>query len=112
MFSGCFFQDYHDLLLRDPETLPASFMAGNGTAMISNRISHFYDLKGPSMTVDTGCSSGMVALHQACQNIRARESQIAIVGGASVILHPDLVASMHESRHVNFNVVLIRTNIL
>ncbi|KAH7143722.1 hypothetical protein EDB81DRAFT_935118 [Dactylonectria macrodidyma] len=98
VFSGCFFQDYHDLLLRDSETLPASFMAGNGTAMLSNRISHFYDLKGPSMTVDTGCSSGMVALHQACQNIRARESEIAIVGGASVILHPDLVASMHDSR--------------
>ncbi|KAF7554507.1 hypothetical protein G7Z17_g2865 [Cylindrodendrum hubeiense] len=98
VFSGCFFQDFHDLLLRDPETLPASFMAGNGTAMLSNRISHFYDLKGPSMTVDTGCSSGMVALHQACQNIRTRESEISIVGGASVILHPDLVASMHESR--------------
>lgn len=90
VFSGCFGKDYADMLMHDPEIMPNSFMTGNGTAMLSNRISHFYDLKGPSMTIDTGCSTGMVALHQAVQSLRAGESKIAITGAACAILNPDL----------------------
>ncbi|KAI1408612.1 polyketide synthase [Hypoxylon sp. FL1857] len=90
VFSGCYGKDYHELQARDPESLPAAFLTGNGTAMLSNRISYFYDLYGPSMSIDTGCSSGLVALHQGCRSIRTGESDMAIIGASSLMLSPDL----------------------
>ena len=80
--------------MRDPETLPRFLLMGTGSAMASNRISHFYDLRGPSMTVDTGCSTTLTAAHQACQSLRTGESDMSIVGGANVMLNPDMFISM------------------
>ena len=57
--------------------------------MMSNRISHFFDLNGPSMTIDTACSTALVALHMACQSLRSGESKMAIVGGVNAMLNPD-----------------------
>ncbi|EOD51962.1 putative polyketide synthase protein [Neofusicoccum parvum UCRNP2] len=56
--------------------------------MLSNRISHFYDLRGPSLTVDTACSSGLYAFHLACQSLRLGESEIGIVSGSNTYLSP------------------------
>ena len=94
VYAGAFFRDYHDSLMRDPETLPRYFMTGNGAAMISNRISHFFDLRGASMTVDTGCSTTLTALHLACQDLRSGLSKLSIVGGASVMINPNMFISM------------------
>ncbi|KAL1623909.1 Type I Iterative PKS [Neofusicoccum ribis] len=94
VFAGAFFKDYMDSLMRDPDTFPRYVMTGNGATMMSNRISHFYDLRGPSMTVDTGCSTGLVALHQACQSLRTGDAKMAIVGGANVMINPDIFILM------------------
>jgi acyl transferase domain-containing protein/NADPH:quinone reductase-like Zn-dependent oxidoreductase/ubiquinone/menaquinone biosynthesis C-methylase UbiE/acyl carrier protein len=96
VFAGACFRDYHDSLIRDPETLPQSFMTGNGGAMASNRISHFFDLRGPSMTVDTGCSTTLTALHLAVQSLRTHESDFAIVSGASLAINPDMFISLSD----------------
>jgi acyl transferase domain-containing protein len=90
VFSGAFYKDYMDSLMRDPEELPRYVMTGNGTTMLSNRISHFYDLRGPSMTIDTGCSTGLVALHQACQSLKSQDASVAIVVGANIMINPDI----------------------
>ena len=94
VFAGALFRDYHDALMRDPETLPRYFMTGNGAAMVSNRLSHFFDLRGASATIDTGCSSGLTALHLACQSIRTGEATMSVVSGANVMLNPDMFISM------------------
>jgi len=57
--------------------------------MLSNRLSYFYNLSGPSFTVDTACSASLVALHLACQSLRAGECTSAMVGGVSYILDPN-----------------------
>lgn len=76
------------MLLRDPENLPFYAALGNGEAMLSNRLSYFFDLKGPSFTLDTGCSGSMIALHNACASIWAGESQQSVVAATNLILDP------------------------
>ena len=64
---------------------PASFdktsLTGGSEALIAARISYFLNLKGPAFVVNTGCSSSGVALHQACESLRHRESDLALAGG-------------------------------
>ncbi|MCX7293777.1 SDR family NAD(P)-dependent oxidoreductase, partial [Janthinobacterium sp.] len=56
---------------------------------IANRVSYVLNLRGPSMAVDTMCSSSLTAIHLACESIRRGESACAIVGGVSLSLHPN-----------------------
>lgn len=53
--------------------------------MLSNRISYFFDWRGPSITIDTACSSSLVALHYAVQQLRSGQSRLAIAAGANII---------------------------
>jgi acyl transferase domain-containing protein len=80
--------------MQDADNIPRYFLTGNGAAMFSNRISHFFDLRGPSLTVDTGCSTSLVALHLACQSLRSGESKMALVGGANIMLNPHMFISL------------------
>ena len=57
--------------------------------MGSNRISHFFDFRGASMTLETGCSTTLVALHQGIQTLRNREADMSVITGANVMLNPD-----------------------
>ncbi len=66
--------------------------------MQSNRISHFFDLRGPSFTSDTACSSSMVAMHLACQSLRLGESSIAVVGGCHLNMLPEFWISFSTCR--------------
>ncbi|KAL8805875.1 MAG: hypothetical protein Q9182_001656 [Xanthomendoza sp. 2 TL-2023] len=98
VFVSIFNRDYDRMLFRDPDNIPTYHMVGNGEAILSNRISHIFDLRGPSVTLDTGCSGGLVALHLACQSIRTGEAKQAIVGGTNLILSPDIMASLSQIR--------------
>ncbi|MGH8290027.1 MAG: SDR family NAD(P)-dependent oxidoreductase [Steroidobacteraceae bacterium] len=80
--------DYAYRRADDLASVDATTMTGNTGSIAANRISYFFDLRGPSMAVDTACSSSLVALHQACQSIRHGESDAALVGGISLHLHP------------------------
>lgn len=62
--------------------------------MLSNRVSHFFDLQGASMSIDTGCSSGLVALHQGCRSILWGDSDVSIVAASNVMLSPDLFIAL------------------
>ncbi|KAI4170959.1 MAG: hypothetical protein LQ343_004617 [Gyalolechia ehrenbergii] len=95
-YVGCFTHDYTDMAFHDAENSHMYQATGTGSAILSNRISWFYDLKGPSITLDTACSSSLVALHLACQSLRAGESDQAIVGGTNFILMPDIMNSMTQ----------------
>ncbi len=88
VFVGYFHSDYRTLLLRDEEILPAYTATGLGESLMANRISHWFDLRGPSAIVDTACSASMSALHMACEYLRKGESKMAIVSGANLMLDP------------------------
>ena len=88
VFVGISSTDYAYRRLDDLASFDASTMTGNTASIAANRISYFFDLRGPSMSVDTACSSSMVAFHQACQAIHAGEADQCLVGGISLHLHP------------------------
>jgi len=90
VYVGVMNADYSDIQLRDTEALATHHAIGTARSMLSNRISYFFDLKGPSMTIDTACSSSLVALHQAVQSLRNRDTVSAIVAGANLILDPSM----------------------
>ncbi|KAI1114223.1 ketoacyl-synt-domain-containing protein [Nemania sp. NC0429] len=98
VFVGGSFPEYESHLFRDPDTIPMHQATGCAYAMQSNRISHFFDLKGPSFTTDTACSSSLVALHVACQSLRTGESGLAIVGGCHLNMLPEFWISFSKSR--------------
>ncbi|GLI79916.1 putative PKS/NRPS-like protein biosynthetic cluster [Penicillium ochrochloron] len=100
-FVGSFCADYTDLLLRDPECVPMyqCTNAGQSRAMMSNRVSHFFDLKGPSVTVDTACSGSLVALHLACQSLRTEDASMAIAAGVNLILSHEFMSTMNGRCH-------------
>nr|ALQ32864.1 putative polyketide synthase [Fusarium gaditjirri] len=93
-FVGNFTCDYDQLSKRDVELLPKYHITGTGQSIISNRVSFCFNLKGPSVTLDTACSSGLVATHLACQSLRTGESQVAIVGATNIIMSPDIQVSL------------------
>ncbi|KAK1580580.1 fatty acid synthase S-acetyltransferase [Colletotrichum navitas] len=81
--------DWRETLFRDPEAAPLHTWTGTGPEYISGRVSWFFNLRGPSMTVNTACSSSLVALHEARNAILAGDCKMAIVGGANLIFNPE-----------------------
>ncbi|WP_373689232.1 amino acid adenylation domain-containing protein [Streptomyces sp. Rer75] len=57
-------------------------------ASVANRVSYFFDFTGPSVAVDTMCSSALVTIHQACQAIRDGDCDVAVAGGVNITSHP------------------------
>lgn len=90
VYVGLMTNDYHDLQLRDMETIPMYTGTGTTRSILSNRISYFFDWKGPSMTIDTACSSSLIAVHQAVQSLRSGECSVALAAGANLILGPEM----------------------
>ncbi|TFB00940.1 Compactin diketide synthase mokB [Trichoderma ghanense] len=94
VYVGSFVKDYEYISLRDQNWGPKYAATGNGIAIMSNRISYFYNLHGPSMTVDTGCSSSLVAVHLAAQSLRNGEASLALAAGTGMILSPETMLPM------------------
>ncbi|KAH9844660.1 Hybrid NRPS-PK synthetase [Teratosphaeria destructans] len=88
VYLGVMTSDYRDIQLRDPETINRYHPTGTTSSILSNRISYYFDLKGPSMTLDTACSSSLVALHLAVQSLRNGEASMAIAAGVNLIMDP------------------------
>jgi len=88
VYIGIASNDYAYRLADDLATVDSTTATGNTSSIAANRISYVLDLRGPSMAIDTACSSSMVAFHQACQSILSGESTQALTGGVSLHLHP------------------------
>ncbi|CAG2246246.1 Highly reducing polyketide synthase alt5 [Mytilus edulis] len=78
-----------------------SMLTGIASSLTANRISHFYDLRGPSMVVDTACSSSLTAVHMACQAIRTGECSMAICGGVNSILSPGIFIVLGQAKMIS-----------
>ncbi|KAI4212601.1 MAG: hypothetical protein LQ351_004673 [Letrouitia transgressa] len=88
-FVGNFNYDHQLMQYRDAENALPYSVTGSGITILSNRVNYLFNLKGPSMTLDTACSSSMYALHLACSAIQTGDCTSAIVGGSNLILTPE-----------------------
>ncbi|WP_018277419.1 type I polyketide synthase [Teredinibacter turnerae] len=70
-------------------------------ALLSNRLSYVFDLTGPSLSIDTACSSSMVATHYAIQSMRNGDCEMAMVGGANTMLTPGYPVAMCKGQFLS-----------
>lgn len=96
-----FTRDYDRNIFKDTLGVPRYQITGVGDAIAANRISHAFDFTGPSVALDTGCSGGLVAVHQACNSLRLGESDMAIAAAANLILSPDHQIAMSNLHMLN-----------
>lgn len=88
VYLGLWSNEYESVMSRQVEDVDLYTTTGGGRYAASGRISFVLDLRGPSLTLDTGCSSSLVAFHLACQALRNGDAECAIVGAANLILQP------------------------
>ncbi|KAL2802399.1 KR domain-containing protein [Aspergillus granulosus] len=89
VFVGSFTSDFQQMSFKEPDFRHSYAATGVDPGIISNRISHVFNLSGPSITVNTACSSSIYAMHNACNALRNGECSGAIVGGTNLILTVD-----------------------
>ncbi|MDP1748552.1 MAG: type I polyketide synthase, partial [Reyranella sp.] len=88
VYIGASSVDHAARLFADPSAADVHMMTGNSLSIMANRLSYTLDLRGPSLALDTACSSSMVALHLAAEAIRNGTIDTAIVGGVNLLLSP------------------------
>ena len=97
VFAGACVSEYGVMATTDLNQVDAWTGTGGALSIISNRVSYFFDLRGPSVTVDTACSSSLVAIHLACQSLRTGDSNLALAGGVNLLLSPASTRSFDQA---------------
>ena len=99
VFLGISSNDYSRLLAtQSRDGIDAYDATGNSLSVAAGRLSYVFGFEGPSMSVDTACSSSLVAVHVACQSLRNRECDAALIGGVNLILTPDLSITFSQAQ--------------
>ncbi|UXA15914.1 type I polyketide synthase [Mycobacterium sp. SMC-4] len=96
VFAGACVSEYAFLSTAQLSQVDSWSGTGGALSIIANRVSYFFDLRGPSVTVDTACSSSLVAIHLACQSLRSGDSNLALAGGVNLVLAPAVTRSFDQ----------------
>jgi acyl transferase domain-containing protein len=86
--------DYAVVQAQDPDLFHRYSATGFGPTILANRISHIFNLRGPSFVLDTACSTSLDAVHAACAALNAGECDTAIVAGANLVQSPEVFVAM------------------
>lgn len=89
VYVGISSNEYGSIQMMGESDIDVHTNSGSTLSIASNRISYLYDLKGPSISVDTACSSALVAVNLACKSIWSGECDAAFAGGVNALLMPD-----------------------
>jgi acyl transferase domain-containing protein len=99
VFIGLFSHDYELLQAKDARAMGLSmtYSLGGSAAGAAGRLSYFYGCQGPAIAVDTACSSSLVTIHAACRALQAGDIDMAVCGGVSAILSPELCIAFSQA---------------
>jgi len=91
VFIGVSFDDYAQISVRsgDLTRIDAHSSLGNTRSIAAGRLAYTFGFQGPTMQLDTTCSSSLLAVHLACQSLRSGESNLALAGGVNLMLSPE-----------------------
>lgn len=96
VYIGSSNNDYSYLSVADPTVTHPYAITGNASSIIANRVSYFYDFRGPSVAVDTACSSSLVAVHQGVKALRSGEADVVVAGGVNALITPVVTVGFDE----------------
>jgi polyketide synthase 13 len=96
VYVGSSTNDYSYLAMMDPRTAHPYAITGTASSIIANRVSYFYDFRGPSVAVDTACSSSLVAVHTGVQALRSGEADVVVAGGVNALVTPAVTLGFDE----------------
>jgi acyl transferase domain-containing protein len=88
VFVGVANLDYKEIIEQEQPAIDAHYATGIGASVIANRVSFYYNLRGPSLPLDTACSSSLFAIHAACRALKENDCELALAGGISLLLTP------------------------
>ncbi|RZK99270.1 MAG: SDR family NAD(P)-dependent oxidoreductase, partial [Rubrivivax sp.] len=97
VFAGVMWNEYQLYGAQSQMGEQGAALAGN-VSSIANRVSYFCNFHGPSLAVDTMCSSSLTAIHLACQNILRGSCEVAIAGGVNVSVHPNKFLALAQGQ--------------
>src|SRR5271167_3223311 len=96
VYIGTSTNDYSFLAVSDPTVAHPYAITGTASSIIANRVSYFFDFRGPSMALDTACSSSLVAVHQGVQALRNGEADVVLAGGVNALITPMVTIGFDE----------------
>ncbi len=96
VFIGSSVNDYMFMSVADPTVAHPYAITGNSSAVIANRVSYFYDFRGPSMSIDTACSSALVAVNEGIKALRAGDADVVLAGGVNALITPLVTLGFDE----------------
>lgn len=100
VFVGICFDDYAKLSFKggNVNNIDAYTSLGNSKSIAVGRLSYLFGFTGPALSLDTSCSSSLLAIHLACQSLRNRESHLALAGGVNLMLSPEVSIGFSKLR--------------
>jgi len=98
VFVGIGIDDYAKAQIKTSTPIDAYTGSGNAFCFAAGRLSYVLGLQGPSLAVDTACSTSLVTVHLACQSLRAGECNLALAGGVSLMLSPEVTQYLSKTR--------------
>ncbi|MEG3436744.1 hybrid fatty acyl-AMP ligase/type I polyketide synthase [Pannus brasiliensis CCIBt3594] len=97
VFIGISSSDYSQIRLQKALETNPYIGTGNAHSIAANRLSYWFDLRGPSLAIDTACSSSLVAVHLAARSLQSGECERAIVGGVNLLLSEELTETFTKA---------------
>lgn len=98
VFIGQWLSDFEHRLFADHDAIDFASTLGSGRYAVPGRLSYAFGFRGPSLSLDAGCSAGLAAVHLAVRSLRSGESTLALAGGVNVILQPHIHVAYSQSR--------------
>jgi len=101
VYVGAMYQQYHAF---ESDIVTEAAVSLSSYSAIANRVSHYFNFQGPSIAIDTMCSSALTSIHMACENLILDDCQLAVAGGVNLSIHPKKYIGLSQAQIIGSHV--------